>query len=304
MSEFKFACPVCGQHITSGSSASGTQIECPTCFQKLVVPQPPATGQKLLLTATLAGAKRTTQAEAIAEAAAKRRLKHRAIPISALVLFLLVVAAAGFVAYKSRSLRILHGTAAGAGQTNAPAPTAPPPAVVFDSPYPVPTNNAWTLNLTNVLIPEDPVTGRIAGAGFGLERTTIERGALSLRQGKTWPSDLGITIVFFSQTPEELGGRTIEVTPDRSPPLPRVIRRWKTADGEAHSREFEQGYALKAVFDKPKDGRLAGRIYLALPDEEQSFISGTFSAEIRKPQPRKTPPPKPPPTNAPVSRTN
>ena len=32
-------------------------------------PQPPSAGQKLILTATLAGAKRTTQAEAIAEAA-------------------------------------------------------------------------------------------------------------------------------------------------------------------------------------------------------------------------------------------
>ena len=41
MSEFKFACPVCGQHITAGSSASGSQIVCPTCFQKIVVPQAP-----------------------------------------------------------------------------------------------------------------------------------------------------------------------------------------------------------------------------------------------------------------------
>ena len=42
MSEFKFACPVCGQHITADSSTSGGQIECPTCFQKIVVPQAPA----------------------------------------------------------------------------------------------------------------------------------------------------------------------------------------------------------------------------------------------------------------------
>src|SRR5712672_2412427 len=44
MSEFKFACPVCGQHITADSSTSGGQLECPTCFRKIVVPQAPTAG--------------------------------------------------------------------------------------------------------------------------------------------------------------------------------------------------------------------------------------------------------------------
>ena len=306
MSEFKFACPVCSQHITSASSASGTQIECPTCFQKLVVPQPSTNGQKLILTATLAGAKRTTQAEAIAEAAAKSRSKRRALPLSSALLFCLLVAAVAVVAHKSRSLRDGFAKMTGNSQTNAAqsAETSAPPVMVITSPYPVPTNSAWTLNLTNLAISETPVAGRIAGAGFGLERAAIERGALSLRQGKGWPPDLGISIIFFSQTPEELAGRTIEVSPDRNPPLPRVIRRWKTGDGEAHTREFESGYALKVVFEKAREGSLPGRVYLSLPDEEQSFISGTFSAEIRKPQARKSPRPKPPATNSPTLRTN
>src|SRR6266853_1165674 len=52
MSEFKFACPVCGQHITADSTTTGTQIECPTCFQKIVVPQAPATADpKFILSA-------------------------------------------------------------------------------------------------------------------------------------------------------------------------------------------------------------------------------------------------------------
>src|SRR5438105_639326 len=42
MSEFKFACPVCGQHITADSHSSGGHLECPTCFQKIIVPQAPA----------------------------------------------------------------------------------------------------------------------------------------------------------------------------------------------------------------------------------------------------------------------
>jgi len=43
MSEFKFACPVCGQHIKCESWQSNTIMECPTCFQKITVPQAPAT---------------------------------------------------------------------------------------------------------------------------------------------------------------------------------------------------------------------------------------------------------------------
>lgn len=284
MSEFKFACPVCSQHITSDSSASGTQIECPTCFQKLVVPQPPAADQKLILTATLAGAKRTTQAEAIAEAASRPKVRNRALPISSIVLFLLLVGAAAFVAYRSGYLRSGAWKSATTLQTNPPAPpqTTAPPATVFNSPYLVPSNSSWSLNLTNVQILEKPVAGRIEGAGFGLERASIERGTLSLRQGKGWPPDLGVAIIFFSHTPEELAGKTIEVSADRMPPLPRVVKRWKTEGGEARTREFNYGYALKAVFEKPKDGRLPGKIYLALPDKEKSFISGTFSA--RDPQ--------------------
>ena len=51
----KFACPVCGQHITADASASGTPLECPTCFQTLIIPHAPEFGdRKLVLTAAKA----------------------------------------------------------------------------------------------------------------------------------------------------------------------------------------------------------------------------------------------------------
>lgn len=54
MSEFTYACPVCGQHIKCDSSQAGSIMECPTCFQKVIAPQAPTdpnskfvlTGQK------------------------------------------------------------------------------------------------------------------------------------------------------------------------------------------------------------------------------------------------------------------
>jgi len=56
MSEFKYACPVCGQHIKCDSSQAGTVMECPTCFQKIIVPQAPATNDpKFIITGTKVG---------------------------------------------------------------------------------------------------------------------------------------------------------------------------------------------------------------------------------------------------------
>jgi hypothetical protein len=56
MSEFKYACPVCGQHIKCDSSQSGTTMECPTCFQKITAPQAPKTDDpKFIITGTKTG---------------------------------------------------------------------------------------------------------------------------------------------------------------------------------------------------------------------------------------------------------
>jgi len=41
MSEYKFYCPQCGQHILCDTGHSGMQINCPVCQQKIVVPQAP-----------------------------------------------------------------------------------------------------------------------------------------------------------------------------------------------------------------------------------------------------------------------
>ena len=52
MSEFKFACPLCGQHMMCDASQGGSVMECPTCFQKIVAPQAPAPDTKFILTGT------------------------------------------------------------------------------------------------------------------------------------------------------------------------------------------------------------------------------------------------------------
>ncbi|HOX58665.1 MAG TPA: hypothetical protein PLC99_17420 [Verrucomicrobiota bacterium] len=41
MSEFKFSCPHCQQHMKCNADASGRQIECPTCHHLIRIPPVP-----------------------------------------------------------------------------------------------------------------------------------------------------------------------------------------------------------------------------------------------------------------------
>lgn len=278
MSEFKFACPVCGQHITAATNASGTQLECPTCFQKIVVPQAPSSSDnKFILSASQANKPRP-QAELPSEPQPVKVSGFRsALPGVILLLVLAALAGAAFH-WRDQLLKVV----------NRPGPTNTATNVQTLAPktiYPIPTNISWTMDVTNAPLPEGTVSGSIHGSGFMCERATLQGGNLTLRQGAKWPPDLGLTVVLFAQQGEELSGKTVVVTPDRLPPLPRVVLRWKNEQDKAENQTINGGYALKVIFGQVANNRIPGKIYIAFPDDQKSFAAGTFNAEIRKPNP-------------------
>ncbi|MGH7972441.1 MAG: hypothetical protein ACREIC_27325 [Limisphaerales bacterium] len=277
MSEFKFACPVCGQHITADSKASGTQLECPTCFRAIVVPQAPASGDsKLILSATQAATPRPIPPELRAPAPFRKSGSRHSLYLIGLCLFALCASTSAFLRWRGEVLiNALH---------KPDPPVQQPPAV-----YPVPTSTTWTMDLARAVIPEGPVVGRVHGQGFFCERAILRGGLLSLRQGKIWPPDLGISVRLFVQQGEDLSGKTIVVRPDRHPPLPEVALRWKDEQKQPMVDRLESGYALQLVFGDAENGKMPGRIFIALPDGSQSFVAGTFEAVIRKPLPPKKP---------------
>lgn len=270
MSEFRFACPVCGQHITCDSTVGGSQMECPTCFRKIVVPHAPQHGNsKFVLSATEAGQRPKTGIvpdETQSIAGSKR------FPVAAVTFAIVLIAlVAGAVVFRGKLLTVTSST----------VPTVSPAASS------VPDTN-WTLKLAGQSIPDAPVAGRINGRIFELSRTTVQGGALTFRQGATWPPDLGVTVHLFANQGEELAGKTvnIEVTRTNSP---RLTLRWKDEQDNAVNRTIRQGYALRVEFGAVKNGRLPGKIYLCVPDAAHSWVAGTFAAEIRKAQPAKAP---------------
>ncbi len=285
MTEFKFACPVCGQHITAATSSGGDQIQCPTCFQKIVVPQAPTSGEsKFILSASQVSKPRPVSNGLDSSTGPIRRpTAARIIPA---VVFLILLGLAGAAAhhFRDRISKLFAGKMAGSKQQTSAVPR---------SIYAVPTNFTWTLDLTNARLPATTVAGSVYGMGFQCDKAVLQGGTLNLRSGMGGSLEALVSIRFFAQAGEELSGRSIEISSERLPPLPKVVVRWKNESTQGRSQSFNSGYALKVAFGEASSGLIPGKIYLALPDEEKSFVAGTFDAEIRKPAPPKPKRPKP-----------
>jgi hypothetical protein len=292
MSEFKFACPVCGQHITADSSTSGGQLECPTCFQKIVVPQAPTSqDSKFILSASQVAKPRPVSAEAASQLGPLQTSPSRSsVPATIALVVLVCAAGATLFVFRDRVLKFAHPKPQVVTNTPPPAPTAPVP---LNATYPIPTNITWTLDLTNAALPETAAAGSVHGNGFFCEQAILRGGFLSLNQGDAKSRDLVIFVNLFAHQGEELSGKTVEIGPDR-PSAPPVGLRWRKAQQKSASRTFTNGYALKVVFGQATNKHMPGKIYLCLPDPAKSFVAGTFDAEIRKPSPPKPPGSRPP----------
>lgn len=278
MSEFKFACPVCGQHITCDTRCSGTHMECPTCFRKLVVPAANGGGSpNLVLTASEVSTRPVPQvvgAEPIAGTSRKR------FPLAeiALIVVLSVVAGSAYV-FRGQLVKAVR---------HEPPPGKPPsPSKASQVNAPPASDTCWTLNLAGMKFPEAPAAGRVHGENFLAQKVTLQGGTLNFRQGPSWPPDLGFTVNLFANRGEDLAGQAIQIEATRTN-SPKITLRWKNDQEQPATKNFRQGYALQLVFGQVSNGRLPGMIYLCTPDDAKSYVTGTFNAEIRKPPPPKS----------------
>jgi hypothetical protein len=167
-------------------------------------------------------------------------------------------------------------------KTNKPAP----PAVI---PHASDTN--WLLSLAAVNFPDMPAAGRIHGQDFLGERAYLQNGTLTLRQGTKGAVDFGLVINFSGVQAEALAGKSFNITTN-APLAAHVALRWKETD-QVLKDNFETGYALRLEFGEVAKNRLPGKIYFCAPDDDKSYVAGTFNAEIRKPKAPAKPKPQP-----------
>lgn len=281
MSEFKFACPICGQHITAGHGAVGSQISCPTCFRNIVIPSAPASADpKFILSASEVGKSRLPQFQSgVAPTSETPSRPGRKLAPVALVLLLVVAGAAGTTLVVFHDKIFKNHNQQVEGDADAPLNK---PAEMPGSLQPATNSLAWALDLTEMDYPAKTIVGRIHGRDFVCDRVILQGGTLTLRHPHN-QTDLGLNIYFFAKQAEELAGKSLTVTTNNTR-SPRVVIRWKDGN-DGKSESINDNYALKVEFGEVESGRIPGKIYVCLPDDQKSVAAGTFTAEIRKPAP-------------------
>jgi hypothetical protein len=143
----------------------------------------------------------------------------------------------------------------------------------------------WMLSLGTNAIPDSPVAGRIHGQDFVVERATFQNGSLMLRNGTHGPVEFAAFINFSGAPAEALSGQTINVTTNADKAA-KVSFRWKDEAGAVQKANFDDSYALRLEFGVLANNRLPGKIYLCAPDEDKSYLLGTFNADAHKPKPK------------------
>ncbi len=253
-------------------------MECPTCFQKIIVPQAPEGEQTFIITGTKVGAERPLPKVPEATPALPRSQGFSGAIVVAII-FLCILAAVGFV-YHGTIFKKLTSAAVADNPPAAPQPPPPPKKPAAPQLIAPPANDTnWMLNLKGSTIPEATAAGRINGQDFICQHATLTGGFLALRDG-----DVAFNLFFGNATAAMLAGKTINVGTNAASAA-RVMLRWKDGDQTMHET-FTNDYAMRLEFGGVTNNRIDAQIYLCTDDEHKSYVAGTFRAEIRKPKPR------------------
>jgi hypothetical protein len=163
----------------------------------------------------------------------------------------------------------------------APAEPAPPPP-----PKELPLLPAvWTLDVAQAKIPEGRANGAISGTNFVVETARLDKVGtaylLRLLQGAPASPDLGFMIYLHPNAGESVTGHTFTVSQElKERNMPQVVKLWKTNPRYAATQKsFSSGYAMKLELGQIDNGVIPGKIFLALPDTEQSVVAGVFKAD-------------------------
>jgi hypothetical protein len=130
-------------------------------------------------------------------------------------------------------------------------------------------------------IPDKSANGKINGEDFIVEKATFSDGELTLWQSGAEPKkdDRKFSIFGFK---DKVDSKKFSMKPGQDATgLSAVLRYRKEGEDFAVPATYLNGYSLKLEFGTAKDGKIPGKIHLRLPDEERSFVIGSFEAEIK-----------------------
>jgi hypothetical protein len=129
-------------------------------------------------------------------------------------------------------------------------------------------------------IPDATAQGAVRGAAFKVEKASLQSGVLELRQGADFFPDHAFRIFLFLKAGERPDGKTIVMTGE---PFsgPHVHLAYKVQGRNIPETEiFMSKYVMRLEFGRRQGNTIAGKLDLRLPEGTQSFVAGTFEAEI------------------------
>lgn len=301
MPEHIFSCPNCRREISCDAALAGQQVQCPLCQTTVTVPQsqgaPPPPQPKLAIG-------RSQQADASTRSKPVYRQlvappPKQQSPLLKWATVAVVLAALGVGAYFGYGWYQQHREAANASPAGTQATPADPggPGVAAADPggvaAPKPAEKelplipaTWTLDLEAAKTPEGRANGAVSGTNFVVETARLDfvgtAYLLSLRQGGGVSPDREIQVFLRPKAGQPLTNQTWTVTKDmKGPGVPQVVKRWKTNPKYApRQKAFSSGYAMKLELGQASEDGISGKIFLALPDPEQSVVAGVFKAVV------------------------
>jgi hypothetical protein len=140
----------------------------------------------------------------------------------------------------------------------------------------------WTLDIASAKIPDSRANGSIGGAKFEVELARMVPSSdalvLSLSQGIETAPDRDVMIYLHLKPGEKLAGHSWTITKDmKTADVPQVLKRWKPSpQAPMQQLFFKTGYAMRLELGAPANGVTPGKVFLALPDPEQTVVAGTF----------------------------
>jgi hypothetical protein len=288
MSEYRFACTSCGQHLTALPGHAGMLIKCPACQAEFRIPPPPGPAAGLPLGAPppmasapppIAGVVPPLRPQAPPSRSSNRGLIIGLV-VGACVLVMLGMFAVGaifFVRAVKHEVR----------QQQSMTPVLPP-TVQTEEPStspPMVKDQQVATDPATVEIPDTPVSGTLQGTGFTLTQAKLELAGkmLKLSEGAGFIPDKQFLIFLFNAGNSPLEGKVILVPdPDQTgyQPRPHIHLRWKEGN-TSKSAVLMENYTLRLEFNNKTGNDLTGKIYLEAPERFNTKIEGTFKAEAK-----------------------
>jgi serine protease Do len=159
-------------------------------------------------------------------------------------------------------------------------------SAVYDGP-------AWVSDVSQMVMPDKPIRGRLMGESFKLDNATAQAlhnptgvpmyGTPTFGQGDEKEPNLSFYFTGPFVRLEEMEGKTFVIsgTQPKGTRLQFVMQRKLESGEKAMSKIFEE-YNMKLEFGSIVDGKLPGKIYACLPDASKSVVAGTFVLEKRE----------------------